>query len=243
MEFAITVSQTYKLFSFYMSNYRNWCLTWNNYPENWKELFTSTVFGRKKKKLITYWIAGKEVAPETGTPHLQMYIQLRKGQRLTALKKALKNAKVEPPPHLENAKGDLSKNQVYCKKEGSWEEYGVPRETDPKKSSRADVHALRNGIMQGKSDLELTLDDNTVKASAQFQRFAANLRILAREKEAKEREKLRLTDVVLRDWQNQAVLNLDECVLPPVQLTWCPSRTGSHFEEFGLFDTHKYSFK
>lgn len=90
--------------------------------------------------------------------------------------------------------------------------------------------------------MELAMDDSTLKASATFQRFSQNLRMAARAKEAKERSKQRYTDVVLREWQNQAVLDLDECVLPPVQLTWCPSVTGSHLKEFGHFETHTYSF-
>lgn len=204
-------------------------------------------FGRKKEDLVTYWIAGKEVAPETGTPHLQMYIQLKKSQRLTAMKKGFQVAGCLPAPHFERAKGGLEANQTYCKKENNWEEDGQARETDPKKAGRqamrADLIALRDGVLQGKTDLELAMDDSTCKASAQYMRFVQNLRMQAREKEAREREKRRLTDVVLRDWQNEAVLNLDKYVkLPPVQLTWCPSRTGSHFKEFDFFETHEYSF-
>ncbi len=50
--------------------YSNWVVVWNNYPEDWEV----------KLKAITclkYVIAGKEIAPTTGTPHLQMYIQVR----------------------------------------------------------------------------------------------------------------------------------------------------------------------
>jgi len=224
--------------------YRNWCATWNNYPEDWESKLPLVMTPRKKETLISYWISGKEIAPETGTPHLQMYIQLTKRQRLKALQKATVKAGVQV--HLVPAKGSLTQNQTYCKKEGDFKEGGVPRETDPKlagrASARVDLEALRDGILGGKTDLELALDSNTLKASASFQKFSQNLRHQAREKEARARAKEEMTDIILRDWQNEAVLNLDECVLPPVQLTWCPSRTGSHFKEFNMFPTHKYSF-
>lgn len=41
---------------------------WNNYPENYLDLM-DPVFGKLK------WVAGQEVAPTTGTPHLQGYIE------------------------------------------------------------------------------------------------------------------------------------------------------------------------
>lgn len=93
---------------------KNWCITWNNYPEDWKEKLEDLTFGRKKEKLVNYWIAGKEEAPETGTPHLQMYIQLTKRQRLTALQKAMTNAGIQAAAFP--AKGSLTQNQTYCKK-------------------------------------------------------------------------------------------------------------------------------
>lgn len=229
-----------------MSLSKNWCLTWNNYPDNWKSLIQTLTIGRKKEKL-SYWIAGKERAPVTGTHHLQMFIQLKTRVRLTTLKRALTKGQVLPAPHLEAAKGGLEANQTYCKKEGNFEEEGEPKEYDPKiagrKAQREDLKDLRDGILQGKTDLELALDNNTLKASAQFMRFTQNLRIQAREKERKDDERRRLTGVELRDWQNEAVLALDTYVpLPPVQLTWCPSKTGSHFKEFDTFETHEYSF-
>ncbi len=45
-------------------------VTWNNYPEDWEEKL-------KGVNLIKYAVVGKEVAPQTQTPHLQMYIQVR----------------------------------------------------------------------------------------------------------------------------------------------------------------------
>lgn len=225
---------------------KNWCITWNNYPANWKALLKKVLGARDKQPLITYWIAGKEIAPQTGTPHLQMFIQLTKRLALTTLKRALQKAQILPAPHLEAAKGDLEQNKTYCKKEGNWEESGNEREFNPKKagasSQREDLLALRDAIMGDKNDVDLATHQDTALAFARYPRFVEALRQGLKEKETKEREKTRMTDVVLREWQNQAVLDLDECVLPPVQLTWCPNITGSHFKEFDYFETHEYTF-
>lgn len=42
---------------------RGWCFTWNNYPPNYRLLLDAIN--------CRYIIAGQELAPNTGTPHLQ----------------------------------------------------------------------------------------------------------------------------------------------------------------------------
>lgn len=44
---------------------KHWCLTWNNYPDNWLEKFQSS-------KIYKY-VLGREVG-ESGTPHIQGYV-------------------------------------------------------------------------------------------------------------------------------------------------------------------------
>lgn len=79
------------------------------------------------------------------------------------------------------------------------------------------------------------MDDNTCRASAQFGRFVENLRTQKRAKTARLALKEEFTGVTLHDWQNEAVLNLDECVL-----AWHPGPFGSSFQEFGMFNTHSF---
>ncbi len=97
-------------------------------------------------------------------------------------------------------------------------------------------------MVGGASDLELALDDSTAKASAQFQKYATRLRRNLRAKVSADARKLAFTDVVLRDWQEDALARLDECEpnFFPVQLEFVPSLVGSSFQEFGLFDMHSY---
>jgi len=228
-----------------VSQSKNWCVTWNNYPQDWKEKLEKVLGARDKQRLITYWIAGKEVAPTTGTPHLQMFIQLTKRLALTTLQRALKKAGIQASAQA--ARGDLKQNQTYCKKEDRWAEKGNPVEFNPRlagaQAARVDLAALTTAVIEGKENVDLATDADTAGALARYPKFVETLRQGLKEKESKKRAKKEMTGVVLKDWQNKAVLDLDEYVaLPPVQLTWCPSKLGSHFREFAYFKTHQYTF-
>jgi len=59
----------------------HWLFTWNNYPENWKDILDCAL----SAKVIGY-IYGKEIAPTTGTPHIQGYIELKEKMRWTEFK-------------------------------------------------------------------------------------------------------------------------------------------------------------
>lgn len=221
-----------------MSQSRNWCATWNNYPQNWKELLPKVISARKKTAMVVYWLGGKEKG-EKGTPHLQMCLQTETRMKMTTFQKALKKAGVNLS--LQVMKGTWKQAKDYCKKDGDWEQQGEePEEKQP--GRRTDVLALRDGILEGKTDLELANDDACVKALAQFQQFTTKLRASQRAQDARKRQEEAMKDAVLRDWQKEAAENLDMYVLPPVQLKWCPSRTGSHLLEFGYFKTHDYAF-
>lgn len=83
---------------------RNWSITLNNYTEQELEQLNGTNLGKI--------IIGKEVG-ENGTPHLQMYIQLKSPRTLSGLKKALKI----PRAHLEPTYKNQFANVKYCSKE------------------------------------------------------------------------------------------------------------------------------
>ncbi|QSX73076.1 replication-associated protein [Delphin virus 1] len=86
---------------------RMWIFTLNNYSEeNVKHI--KQYFNDDR---CTYAIVGKEIG-ESGTPHLQGYVHLKKAVRFTALKKVL------PKAHWEAARGSDTDNQKYCSKDG-----------------------------------------------------------------------------------------------------------------------------
>ena len=84
---------------------KNWCFTWNNYPNDYKEKMAAYD--------VAYLVAGKEQAPTTGKQHLQGYVQFKKNMRMKAV------SLLFPGAHLEKAKGNSKQNIEYCTKEDS----------------------------------------------------------------------------------------------------------------------------
>lgn len=97
---------------------RRWCFTVNNPPN-----------GAALPALISaaeYLVVGHEVAPTTGTPHLQGYVFLKRKTRFTGVQKLL-----PPGAHIEAAGGTHEQNRDYCSKSGNFVEHGVfPLEPD-----------------------------------------------------------------------------------------------------------------
>lgn len=93
-----------------MSRHRSWCFTANNYNETLLHLLSVLP--------VKYLIYGKEVAPETGTPHLQGYVVFESARTSAAVRRSM------PGCHLSVARGTASQNVVYCKKDGEWTERG-----------------------------------------------------------------------------------------------------------------------
>lgn len=116
-----------------MSAARNYVFTFNNYPEDLSE------FRTKLEGLCTYFIYGKEVAPTTGTPHLQGYFQLKEKERITGLVKKL------PGVHLVVAKGGFEANKDYCSKEGEVTEFGLPATSGKRKGLAEAAKDIKEG--------------------------------------------------------------------------------------------------
>lgn len=135
---------------------RNWIFTWNNPTKLGAEIVS--IFDEEVKKgRISYFIFQKEIAPETGTPHFQGYVQFGQAQRFSALKKLLSSE-----IHCEIAKGSPSQNEAYCSKEesrapGSDDEVG-PWSGGKKREDqgrRTDLEGYMDAIIGGATDLEL----------------------------------------------------------------------------------------
>lgn len=93
------------------SRSRSWCFTLNNWTDADTE-FLSTV-------PASYVVYGKEIAPTTGTPHLQGYLQLKEAKTLQAMKTMMGQRY-----HLEMRQGTTKQAIDYCKKDGDWTEHG-----------------------------------------------------------------------------------------------------------------------
>jgi len=92
-----------------------WCFTTNN-PDPFTETYLSNL---AQEETVKYLVYGREVAPTTGTPHLQGFVIFSTRLRLSAVKQ-----KLPVGSHLEIARGTSQEASVYCKKEYDYEEHG-----------------------------------------------------------------------------------------------------------------------
>ena len=83
---------------------KRWCFTWNNFPTDWKTLMAP-------KLETSEWICGEEIG-DSGTNHLQGYIELKKKARWTSFH-------LPKEIHWEVAKGSKAQNVAYCTKENN----------------------------------------------------------------------------------------------------------------------------
>ncbi len=121
---------------------------------------------------ITYVCEQKEKA-STGQLHMQGYLQLKKGQRLSWVR-----SHYCTHAHWEPSKGTATQARDYCQKEDTQEsppvEYGNFREPSPGK--RNDVLALRDAFRDNKRSVEdIYEDDALLPTLAKYPRFGERM--------------------------------------------------------------------
>lgn len=102
------------------SQLRHFCFTYNNFNKikSWQSKLESSL----EELGANYYIWGEEIAPSTGTPHLQGYVQLNKRKAFTKVIKSL------PGCHITPCLGGSQDNVNYCNKEcTNVVEYGMLR--------------------------------------------------------------------------------------------------------------------
>lgn len=113
-----------------MSRHHGWIFTLNNWND--EDHFNAMNLPAYK---TAYFVCGYEIAPTTGTPHLQGYVNFRTARSLADV------TRLVPKAHFDVARGSCKQNQKYCGKSGIYVEDGKPTQ-------------------QGKrSDLDLFVDD------------------------------------------------------------------------------------
>lgn len=113
---------------------RRWCFTWNG---TYDTDVLIICMGDSPK-----WIAGHEVAPTTGTKHLQGYVEFPNARRLSNLKKSFPTE-----IHWEIAKGDRMSNIKYCSKEGFAFGPLAPKKSDIKVLQWEQLYAWQREIV------------------------------------------------------------------------------------------------
>lgn len=124
---------------------RNYCVTLNNYTEDEYKNFCECN--------CKYIVVGREVG-ESGTPHLQIYIEFNEGISMTQLKKRLLCNKL----HCEKRMGTAEQASDYCKKDGDFFEKG----SLSKQGARQDLVELKDKIMNGSSVASIAIDNPIV---------------------------------------------------------------------------------
>lgn len=99
-----------------------------------------------------YILWGREVG-ESGTPHLQGYVEFPKKKALGGVKKALGSKTI----HLEIRRGTQEEACLYCKKGEDWEEFGT--RSVSAQGARTDLEAVRNRLIEGESLESVALDN------------------------------------------------------------------------------------
>lgn len=101
---------------------RAWCFTLNNPSEDDERLVRSLADLPHVVRLAV----GREVAPTTGTRHLQGYVRFSRGVRFSGVKKLVPRAHIEP----RQAKKECQASQ-YCLKDGDpLIDHGIDSDTD-----------------------------------------------------------------------------------------------------------------
>lgn len=127
-----------------MTQTRNFCFTINNHTDDDIALF-------KDWNQISYAVYGREVG-ESGTPHIQGYIELKSPKKFTTLKKFF------PRAHLEARKGTAQEASDYCMKDGDFETIGKISH----QGNRTDISGSTDLIQQGASMKEVAIYNPTV---------------------------------------------------------------------------------
>jgi hypothetical protein len=97
---------------------KDFCFTLNNYTQDELNDIKRLEFEDK----ITYLVCGEERG-ESGTPHLQGFVQFERKITLAGIKKLFGSDRL----HLEVRRGTVEQATEYCKKENNYFEYGSMR--------------------------------------------------------------------------------------------------------------------
>lgn len=122
---------------------RHWTWTLSNWTEDELEELKRAYHNYT---CVRYIIWGQEIAPTTGTPHLQGYLELRTPKRLSGVKKLPGFDRA----HLEARRGERDQARTYCMKDGKFVEYGDWEAGG--QGRRNDLRALMKDIKANPSD-------------------------------------------------------------------------------------------
>lgn len=201
-----------------------WCFTLNNYNPVYEIIYDSTT--------MDYLVYGREVGAQN-TPHLQGYVEFKKVQRMTSVKRLLGEDRI----HLEGRMGTCEEAIDYCKKDNNWIDYGEHKCTVP--GQRTEIGKAITLFLEGKSESEVSecIGYSWVRSRGHIlahvrQVEADRHRLLAAES---------YNNVVLRDWQ-QELLEVLSGDPHPRQVIWYYDADGNAGKTFmSKYLVHKHN--
>lgn len=134
-----------------MSRHRSWTITVNNHTEQDEQQL------QLQQQRALFIVYGREKG-ESGTPHLQGYIQMKQSQTLEYMKKH-----VHATAHFEVARGTPLQNYNYCTKDGDFWIFGEV----PKQGKRTDIEKIKQMVSEGATMKEIA-NEATSYQSAKF---------------------------------------------------------------------------
>jgi len=175
---------------------KRWCFTLNNYSES-----DEAELIQKCCAISAKYVVGREVG-ESGTPHLQGYIEFKSAVAFGAVKTLLGDNSV----HLEGRRGTRKEARDYCMKPES--RYADPIEFgtwtgESDQGARVDLNDARLRIQAKRSWNEVLNDPELCNVLARHPRWVREVY------DAREID-VPAPDITLRTWQTQVLDMLDE---------------------------------
>jgi len=129
-----------------MSRSRDWCFTSNNPSASWAENFRALPIGTVggNNLPIKYCVVQLEQG-ESGTPHLQGYVEFNEGVSMSTVLRYL-----PPGSHVEKRKGSRDQARIYCQKQASRIGETVELGTFGVQGKRTDLAIVWGNIQHGK---------------------------------------------------------------------------------------------
>lgn len=131
-----------------MGRGRGFCFTINNYVDGEIQALRHTF----ERMAGAYLILGKEVAPTTGTPHLQGYVHFPSQRTWSAVRSTFNRLIGAGRTHLELARGSPLDNIRYCEKGGDFSEMGER----PTQGGRSDLDSVVRDVNDGEFYLNVS---------------------------------------------------------------------------------------
>lgn len=115
---------------------------------NWRKIEDLSGFYKELENISAYGVVGEEIGEKKKTEHLQGYMEFRNPRSRKSIGKSLRNNWFEKP------RGNGQQASDYCKKDGSYVEWGILK---PGQGKRTELDNTRNAVSENVSLREIII--------------------------------------------------------------------------------------